>query len=416
MFDYDVLALLGNRQRHDQYRRYVKDHLLQPETITIIKALGDYYKDNNSIIDIDWSAFNTYFFVKKGGLVTPTTAPVYRSVFAKMLTHGSPSGSEDLFRSMVECDAASHISELANGVVAGKEKLESIDIAVKKALREVGRLTDPSSVFAKPSVASVIKSYSSTGWNWRLECLRRSLGPLRQGDHVMFAARVEVGKTTMAASEVTYIAEQMQAAGETRPIIWINNEEQSDKVVFRVYQAALARSTADITSRPDDAEEHYDKLIGANRIRITDGSVNSVAALDSLFVELNPCLIVFDQLDKVEGFWKTEKEVERLGKIYKWAREVARNYGPVITISQLSADADDPSYDGSYTALRGSKVDKPGELDVIVTIGKEKSGKYPDNARVLTISKNKMLGPLEEPLRHATHLVYIDEVHARYYD
>jgi len=333
-----------------------------------------------------------------------------------MLAHTPTKGGEDLFKQMVECDAASEITEIANDVVAGKDKLESIDIAVKKALREVGRLADPSSVFAKPSVANVVKAYSSTGYKWRLECLNRSLGPLRKGDHVMFAARVEVGKTTLAASEVTFIAEQMQAAGETRPVIWVNNEEQSEKVVFRVYQAALARSTADITSRPDIAEEHYDKLIGANRIRITDGSINHVSSLDSLFTELDPCLVVFDQLDKVEGFYKTEKEVERLGKIYKWAREVARNYAPVITISQLSADADDPSYDGSFTAVRGSKVDKPGELDVIVTIQKERGGKYPENARILTISKNKMIGPLEESLRHATHVVYIDEVHARYYD
>jgi replicative DNA helicase len=416
MFDYDVLALLSNKQRHDQYKRYVKEHTLQPETNTVIKVLGDYYSDNSAVVDLDWSAFNTYFWVKKAGAITPTNAPVYRNVLAKMLTYTSSKASEDLLKQMIECDAASHVAEIANDVVQGKAKLEEIDAVVKRSLREVGRLADPASVFAKPSVASVIKSYTTTGWRWRLECLNESLGPLRQGDHVMFAARVEVGKTTMAASEVTFIAEQMQAAGETRPIIWVNNEEQSDKVVFRVYQSALCRSTADITSRPDEAEDHYDKLIGANRIRITDGSVNSVHALDSLFVELNPCLIVFDQLDKVEGFYKTEKEVERLGKIYKWAREVARNYGPVITISQLSADADDPSYDGSYTALRGSKVDKPGELDVIITIGKDKSGKFPEHARVLTLTKNKALGPLNEDKRHATHLVYIDPVHARYYD
>lgn len=416
MFDYDVLALLGNRQAHDQYARYIKEHVLQPETVKIIKTIRDYYSDHPSATTISWGDLSTYFWVKNAGTVTPTNAPVYRNVLTKMLTHTPGSASGDLLKSMVEADTASHIAEIANDIVAGKAKLEEVDHVVKKALHDLGRLSDSTSVFAKPSVANVIKSYTSSGYDWRMETLRKSLGPLRQGDFVMFAARVEVGKTTMLASEVTYFAEQMQKAGEVRPIIWVNNEEQSDKVVFRVYQAALARSTADITKDPDSAEKDYDAIIGANRIRITDGSINSVAALDSLFVELNPCMVIFDQLDKVQGFFKTEKEHERLGKIYKWAREVARTYGPVITASQLSADADDPGYAGGYEAVRGSKVDKPGELDVIISITRDKEGKLAPNSRLVTLSKNKMLGPLDESRRHGTFEVFIDEVHARYYD
>jgi len=416
MFDYDVLALLSSRQDHDQYHRYVKEHTLQPETVKIIRTLRDYYAVDSSVVCVDWGEFSTFFWVKNAGTITPTTSAIYRNVLSRMLTYTKSKASEDLLKQMIECDAASHITEIANDIVAGKATLEEIANVTKKALNDVGRIADSSSVFAKPSVASIIKTYTTSGYKWRLDALNKSLGPLRKGDHVMFAARVEVGKTTMAASEVTYIAEQMQKAGETRPIIWVNNEEQSDKVVFRVYQAALARSTADITKNPTDAEEVYDTVIGATRIRITDGTVNTVSGLDSLFVELNPCLIVFDQLDKVEGFFKTEKEHERLGKLYKWARELARTYGPVITLSQLSADADDVAYKGGYEALRGSKVDKPGELDVIVTMSKDKTGALAPYARIITCTKNKMLGPLDESVRHGTHQVYIDEIHARYYD
>lgn len=416
MFDYDVLALLSDRQTHDQYSRYIKEHTVQPETNKIIKSVNDYYRANPKCTKLNWSDFSTYFWVKNAGTITPVNAPVYRDVLSRMLTHTMSESGGELMKRMLEADTASHIAEIANDIITGKKKLEDADHVIKKALHELGRLSDSTAVFAKSSVASVVKSYTSEGYKWRLDSLNRSLGPLRQGDFIMIAARVEVGKTTMLASEITYIAEQMQAAGETRPIIWVNNEERSDKVVFRVYQAALARSTADITRDPTLAEEHYDKLVGSDRIRITDGSINSVHALDSLFVELNPCLIVFDQLDKVEGFYKTEKEHERLGKLYKWARELARNYGPVITASQLSADADDPAYKGGYEALRGSKVDKPGELDVIVTISKDKTGMCAPNQRILNVSKNKMLGPLDESVRHGEHGVFIDEIHARYYD
>jgi hypothetical protein len=143
--------------------------------------------------------------------------------------------------------------------------------------------------------------------------------------------------------------------------------------------------------------------------------------LETLFKEVNPGMIIFDQLDKVQGFSNADPEHIVLGKLYKWARELARTYGPVIAASQLSAGAvelKDPPFIG-LDSLRGSKTDKPGEADAVVTLGKYKEPKSPEEERIRTINipKNKLPGGGSKQMesdRHGQFLVTIDAVRARF--
>jgi hypothetical protein len=182
-------------------------------------------------------------------------------------------------------------------------------------------------------------------------------------------------------------------------------------------------SSKDIIADTPAAMAKYTALMGGdkNKIRVTKDT-NHQRDLETLFKEINPGLIIFDQLDKVNGFSKNEdREDIMLGKIYKWARELARQYGPVIAASQLSAGATelkDPPYIG-LDSLRGSKTDKPGEADAVVTLGKYKEPKSPEEEMIRTINvpKNKMAGngpKSVESERHGQYLVTIDPLHARF--
>jgi replicative DNA helicase len=253
-----------------------------------------------------------------------------------------------------------------------------------------------------------------------LDVLNRSLGPLRTGNFIIVAARVEVGKTTFLASEVSYLAQQLP---KDRPVIWVNNEEESSVVFFRIVQAALGITSKEIIGDTTGCMVRYkDRMHGdENKIRVLKDT-NTKKNLETLFKEVNPGLIVFDQLDKVDGFRRSEdREDVILGRIYKWARELARTYGPVIAASQLSASAvemKDPPFIG-MDALRGSKTDKPGEADAVVTIGKFKDPKTPEEELVRTINvpKNKLPGggsKSVETERHGQYLVTIDPMRARF--
>ena len=47
----------------------------------------------------------------------------------------------------------------------------------------------------------------------------------------------------------------------------------------------------------------------------------------------NPSLLVVDQIDKITGF-DNDREDLRLGSIYQWFRELAKDYCPVVGICQ----------------------------------------------------------------------------------
>jgi len=226
---------------------------------------------------------------------------------------------------------------------------------------------------------------------------------------------VETGKTTFLADQVAYMASQMRK-GES--VVWINNEESSDKVMFRVIQAATGWKTADVLKNNRLALAEYTKVMGGDKDRvkiIEHASVNRVGSLDTLLAEVSPSLVVFDTLDKVGGFEKrVNTEHERLGLLYQWARVVAMKHGPVIAASQVDATGFGSRWIGMQQ-LRGSKVDKPGELDLIITIGRiDDLGAEMD--RFIHLPKNKLFGDkhTEEQFRHGKFIVKILPEIARY--
>jgi len=327
---------------------------------------------------------------------------------------------EEVIKTLIELDYLAKIMEECEKVKEGESDLEHVHILATNALKDVERYIEKDELFVSADLSAIADRITSSGYEWRLDALNRSLGPLRTGNFIIVAARVEVGKTTFLASEVSYLAQQLP---KDRPVVWVNNEEESNVVFFRIVQAALGLESKDIIADSKGAMDKYTALMGGDKdkIRVTKDT-NNLRDLETLFKEVNPGLIVFDQLDKVDGFNKTDdREDIRLGKIYKWARELARSYGPVIAASQLSAGAvemKDPPFIG-LDALRGSKTDKPGEADAVLTIGKFKEPKSPEEEMIRTINvpKNKLPGggtKQMESERHGQYLVTIDPIRARY--
>ena len=248
--------------------------------------------------------------------------------------------------------------------------------------------------------------------------LNRSCGPLRGGDHVLVTAYVGVGKTTFLADQVSYMAGQLPAG---KRVIWINNEERSDVVSLRIRTAALGKSVADMAKDEKASDAEYLSLMGGDKDKIlvlkNDSAMNNTAQLNALFNDTRPGLIVFDVLDKVEGFREKDvREHERLGRVYKWARTLGHEWDcPVISSTQSDVSGADTRYI-NMDQLRGSKVDKPGEADLIISIGKNKDLTANQETRYIYIAKNKLPGGglFEEAHRHGTWEVKLNGVIARY--
>lgn len=416
--DIALLSILKKRESYIRFKPFIKDYTLGKEAKAVFVALEVYYRAK-AVPEIDWADFESWFYIYKSGNITKANAEIWQHFF-KQLREFVPKGSEkDMVSHYVKQAYATAIGEKAMSILQRNEgELDDIEELVQEYNKEVGRAIKPEELFASGDVSAVLRRATTAGLNWRLPELNRSCGPLRGGDHVLVTAYVGVGKTTFLADQVSYMATQL-ASGKR--VVWINNEERSDVVSLRVRTAALGKTVADMAKDFAASDAEYVALMGGDKDKVlvlrNDRDLNNVTHLNAIFNETKPGLIVFDVLDKVEGLReKDSKEHERLGRIYKWARQLGHEYDcPVISATQTDVSGADTRFIG-MDQLRGSKVDKPGEADLLISISKNKDLTADQLRRYIYIAKNKLAGGgmFEEELRHGTFEVKINGPIARY--
>jgi len=388
----ELLVVLGTRANWKRFRPLIKEYVLRKEHKALVDGLEVYYKNNPTIDEVNWGTFETWFLTVRASHLTAPEAKAYQMILDRVVkdTAEGTVDTHDVMEYYVKLDYTARAQTKVNDILRDQSiPLDDVAMIVQDYHKEVGRVLTKNDVFVEQDLTTLFASVSEPGFDWRLPFLNRAAGPLRRGDFVIFAARPETGKTTFIASEVCNFA--AQALNRPRPIIWVNNEERSDKVSLRIAQALFQEDARVILADAAAYEAKRRAAVPDGRLEVLaqDKGINSVASLDLLFEEFNPCMIIFDQLDKVDGFNGEVREDVRLGKLYGWGRQCAAKYGPVIAISQLSEGADDILYP-SYSFLRGSKTDKAGEADLIITMGRDRGkGEY---ARGIHLPKNKLFG------------------------
>lgn len=411
-YDIDLLVVTSNKDTYNRFKEHVKKHNVSPITLEIFNVLGDYWDNYPTRTEINYSEFRTFFSIVKGRKVKDPSA--YEIAFDNLkdaLDKPSPI-VKDLLGKLIETDYATQIYDVCLKIGTGMGgELESIEPMLNAYKKEIGTSVEKDDVFVKPSLDYLSGVVASGGLKWRLKELNVALGPIRKGDFIIIAARPETGKTTFTASEASYMMTQLQP---DEHVIWINNEEASNKVMMRVIQAFNQVTSSELLSDPKTCESNF-TMNGGDRFLILDddSGIKSVTKIARLFKEYKPGLIIFDQLDKVHGF-KQDREDLRIGQLYEWARDVAKDYCPVIAISQVDGTGEGEKWI-QMNQLRGSKTDKIGEADAIITIGKSNEPAM-DLQRFIHVPKNKLFGGAEtlEAHRHGCFEVEIEPSKARY--
>lgn len=250
------------------------------------------------------------------------------------------------------------------------------------------------------------------GLHWRLKCLNQSLGPLRKGNFGQVFARVETGKTAFWVSEVTHMASQLP---EDESILIFFNEEQGKDVIWRMYSAVSGMTYMELRNNVDKAKEIWNTHIGTRIKFFNEPTQVAKRSIEKLMEHYKPALTIIDNMDKVKGF-TGDREDMRLHEIYKWGRELAATYCPILTVGQASADGHNSKWlDESQMA--NSKTGKPSELDFIIGIGRTDKDGYED-VRHIFLSKNKLRGDRNtiEGLRHLKTDVILESAISRYKD
>jgi replicative DNA helicase len=408
-YDIDLLKVCSSRKHYGRFKDHVKKYTVSTVTMDLFTGMEQYYAAYPDRETVDWKEFYTYFFVV---LSKKVKDPAAYDMAMKAVAASGGAILDDVLRKLIELDYATQAYGVCLGVQSGKGKFEDIEPMLQSYRKEIGAAIKKEDLFVSPDLSYLKEVVGSGGLEWRLPEMNVSLGPLRKGDFIIIAARPESGKTTFVASEATHMLGQL---ADDECVIWINNEEASNKVMMRCIQSYHGVTSKELMEHADDFSNLWQANGGKRFLVLDDDSgVKSTNRIATLFQQFKPGLIIFDQLDKVHGFSNESRDDLRIGKLYEWARDIAKQYCPVIAVSQVDGSGEGEKW-LHMNQLRGSKTDKIGEADAIITIGKSND---PSEGlkRFIHVPKNKLFGGkhTQEAHRHGAFEVLIEPTIARY--
>lgn len=404
---------------YNKYYKYINldfyknnNKLIYKLLVVVSKLHEEFRKDSYSPVELQAAIHAAY-------PAMPLDEAEFFNIFLSKLDdiEVAPELAESLFTSLKQKAIAHSVAASAIDVVEGRLKFDDFGQFLEKELKEGQTSIEASeaSIFLDIGLdTNLALSAASRGLKWRLKTLRKIFGDLQKGDFGFIFARPEVGKTTFLASEVAYFLEQLKDKKDATPVLWVNNEQRGSAVILRIYSAYFGVSEIEIRNEAEKYNKLFKDQVGY-LLKFIDDPTITKAKLEIICEEIKPCVLIFDQLDKVNGFDGERNDLILKSK-YQWARELAKKYGVGIGVCQAGGTAENKKYldmndvDSSHTA-------KQGEADWILGIGKVSDAGF-EAMRYLSVCKNKLpQTPDTEPtMRHAKVDVFINEAIARYED
>lgn len=405
MYELPLLKLLLNRGIYQDYRQYLNQDEFPNELRPVLQSIDKWFKYEENEPTVEDIAAITF---ARG--VADKHKEYLKGVFTSIASTEAVESAKQLLERFKQENVCKELSLAAYEASLGKRPMD-------KVIEIAGRLTAGNQIeevtYVTDDIGEIIDKHIRTpGLRWRLNCLNRSLGSLRKGDFGFVFARPETGKTTFLSSEATFMAEQL--SDEQGPILWFNNEEAGEDVKFRNYLSALGASKDQVIKHVDRAREAYKKKV-KDKILIYDSAAISKQTVESLVEREKPSLIIFDQIDKIKGFSADRRDLE-LGACYQWARELAKEFSPVIGVCQADGTAEGVRF-LHMIHVAEAKTAKQAEADWILGIGKTHEQGF-EFSRFLNICKNKLTGDLDSDpaARHGQFMVLIKPEIGRYED
>ena len=366
--------------------------------------LHDKFPENDLTVD----ELSAYFWVKY-----PTADKGIYDGLLKSLSELriAPEVGQGILLEIKTRSEALKLSEKAYKVAQGIETVQDLQSYYAEAFEKVDHTLQADSLTEiTTNLEDIVEqSYQGTGLRWRLDCLNKSLGSLRVGDFGFIFARPETGKTTFLASEITEML-----GGSEKPIIWFNNEEDGKKVMLRIYQAYFGIELDKLLANARYFNEKFNEETNGN-FKLFDSAIIGKGDVEKIVAKYQPALVVYDQIDKIRGF-AADRDDLRLGAIYQWARELAKNSHAAIGVCQADGTAEGVRY-LTMEHVANAKTSKQAEADFILGLGKthDQNQEY---VRYINISKNKLFGDKDSipDLRHGRFELMIEPQVARYKD
>lgn len=395
--DLTLLKLLKHRENYDKWARAIPEGMVQASTHVLLKDMGMFFKENPDAKAAMPDAFVPYFHIKH-----PKLPDEKRAIYAAMLQQAGedvPDSVRDgistrLTNARIALDMASMLEKYNNG--------EEVDLILN--VREISDripVGGKALPYVTTSIEELLKAEEDDwGFKFRLSALNNSMRSARPGDFIILAARVDQGKTTMLASELTFMAPQVKKLFPNepdKPIIYLNNEGMGSRIRLRMIQAALgatAPELVEINRTPGEVMRRYAEALGGKEnIFILDVHDRPMSDLEDMVARTRPAAVVIDMLDVVPFDGVVGNNGTRTDQLLEAAYQRARIWGVkygtlVIATSQLGSTAEGVLYP-TLSQLANSKTGKAGAADAVIMMGSSTDG---DLAafRWIGLPKNKL--------------------------
>lgn len=420
-----ILSVFLERDSFFKYKEFLlHKHILPKEIFELSKYIEEYYLSNTSIDSIDISILITKYKVDKYSKLSQSSIDIYDKIFNDLLYY-EPDDDElnSLLYYLIEKDYATKIADLLLRIHDGDDTvgMEDAEDMLSKFREDVEGVREQATIYTgfEDDDFEDLHDYTSVkGLEWRLEELNVSAGPIRGGDFIIITANPDAGKTTFLCAESTHMMKQLD---DDQVVFWANNEERKTKVKRRITQSLLGMTQEDMKKLSlmellDAVKTELGGLLMKDRFVFYDQKLMRTKDIELMLSKINPGLIIFDQLWKIDGFHEAHSEVDKMTKLFGWARAMADKHNcPVINVHQASGDAYGEAYIG-MEQMYNSRVGIQGEADLIVGIGKVTDPSVAPNTRFLNISKNKLDGGdrTQDHLRNGKFEIEIDPYRVRF--
>lgn len=393
-----LLRLLRHREKFKRFFRHVPLRVLDARTSLVLNSFKVYLDQHPDLDAVDAEAFFLWFRLANPNLKEEAAA-VWAAQFKAMMDPVPEEVERGLMERLAAAEAAYDVSELLVRWNSGDEVdlYQALRSSVEKFEGVVNRTVRLP--WVQDNIHDLLLAdQHDTGFHWRLDCLNRSLRPLRGGDFIVVAGRPDKGKTTFCTSELTYMAAQVDALypGEGRSILWMNNEGPGKRIKTRAYQSALNATITELVDKmkAGTIEQEYAAAVGrADILRILDIHDFWSYEVEDIIKQCPPAIILFDMVDNIKFGGEVGNNGQRtdqlLEAMYQWARvQAVKHDCVVIATSQISADGDGLPYP-TLGMLKDSKTGKQGAAEAIITLGASNDPVLA-NSRFIGSTKNKL--------------------------
>jgi len=389
-----VLKIILKRKVFDRVKKIVSDSFFTNGGNDIYKAICKIYEDNPgiesiSIDDLRISYFETYFANQSFQAQKNIKNLISRIQQIQDMNDGVV---ENAIKSMYKSSKADEMSKLciAIGNNPSQHSFKEIQRFLETIDEEYFDTVDDTSVTR--DVDEIIEAVNQQReYKFNIHALQNATEGIGKGNFMIVFARPESGKT---AFWVSMVANEGGFAWQKKNVHIFCNEEPAIRTQMRMLNACSNLTKRQILNGSRQLAK--DKWKEIESYIYTHDSVDmNMEDLNTYCKEHDVDILIIDQLDKVNVTGKYNSSHEKLGEVYRQAREIAKRHDVfVIGLSQASAEAHGRTR-LSFNVMANSKTGKAAEADVIVGIGKLDEGREDPNeacVRQITISKNKLTG------------------------